>query len=194
MRTYIMPRGGGDRGTCLQHVASAGSPSRRMRRWRAAQRPWAAHGSERACEQSDWTEGHSQSSFHGPRRASFSFRWQVPPGNVLQTYLEACERHGVVANSGVTQQLLKRARAMQALPYHLILHHDRSQLFETLEAHMDPSGSGKVSAVWAERALCTLNPRIPWREALYTGDADAEAEYRRYEQKKADLKAKDKIK
>ena len=31
-------------------------------------------------------------------------RWDVPKGNLLQLYLEACERHGVVVISGVAAQ------------------------------------------------------------------------------------------
>ena len=32
-------------------------------------------------------------------------RWQVPGGNLLQLYLDACEAHGVVANSGIASQV-----------------------------------------------------------------------------------------
>jgi len=111
-------------------------------------------------------------------RESVKFNgWQVPPGNLLQLYLEACEQHHVVAHTGVASQLLRRVRATQPLPYHRALGAGRQQLLDMLLPHLDPAGSGAVAAAAAETALAMLNPRLSFPEALALSDPQAAQGY-----------------
>lgn len=46
-------------------------------------------------------------------------RWDVPRGNILSTYLAACQRLMVSATSGVIESLSRRKCLMSPLPYHV---------------------------------------------------------------------------
>ncbi|KAG2499636.1 hypothetical protein HYH03_002575 [Edaphochlamys debaryana] len=50
--------------------------------------------------------------------------WNTPPQNLLEVYLEACDRHGVPANSGVVSQLQRRVRATQSGPWQRVVPRD----------------------------------------------------------------------
>ncbi|GLC41402.1 hypothetical protein PLESTB_001015100 [Pleodorina starrii] len=47
--------------------------------------------------------------------------WANPPGNLVEVYLTACERHKVSANSAVIAQLQRRVRLMQPGPWQRVV-------------------------------------------------------------------------
>lgn len=93
-------------------------------------------------------------------------RYDVPEGNLLQLYLEACEEMQVTANTGAAYQLLRRSRIMQALPFHMVADLDESSLVELMWRHLDVKQNGGVKLERLLGACSAINPTCDLAAAL----------------------------
>ena len=91
-----------------------------------------------AGEEPDYPKGHIY-----VRACAVPPHSEVPAGNVCATYLEACHRLGVVANSACATELLHIARKNQDLPYHKT--HGRSR---EVRAGAPRSSARPASRTW----------------------------------------------
>lgn len=89
---------------------------------------------------------------------SRSCRWAHPAGNLICTYVAACEDLHVSATSGVLQEVARRKALVTALPEHLLTDKSLSEAIEcTLSLH-DHEAADALSVSQMQRIAAVLAP------------------------------------